>query len=207
MRPLSAGSRESPRHVRAALTAPQRALEAPSPDPEKRYLYRMKETTEQYIKRILGYLEGTTPLAVLAAEPRRIADLVAGVKTERLAQRPAPGKWSVTEILAHLADVEMVQGFRIRLILGASGTAIQGFDQDAWASSSAYASQDPALSQEGYRVTRERTLRLLNGLSEEMWARHGVHSERGKETVRRVSEMLAGHDINHRKQIESILAG
>ena len=167
----------------------------------------MKETTEQYIQRILGYLEGTTPLAVLATEPRRIAELLTGVATDRLARRPAPGKWSVTEILAHLADVEIVQGFRIRLILGASGTPIQGFDQDAWASFSDYAGQDLAVSQDAYRVTRERTLRLLKGLSEEMWARYGVHSERGKETVRRVSEMLAGHDINHRRQIESILAG
>jgi hypothetical protein len=115
--------------------------------------------------------------------------------------------WSVTEILAHLADVEIVQGFRIRLILGASGISIQGFDQDVWARYSDYATHDPALSLEGYRVNRQRTLRLLKSLPKEMWDNFGVHSERGKETVRRVAEMMAGHDINHLRQIQAILKG
>ena len=113
----------------------------------------------------------------------------------------------MTEILAHLADAEMVQGFRIRFILGASGTAIQGFDQDVWAKYSDYASHDPALSFEGWRVSRERTVRLLKSLPKGMWECYGIHSERGKETVKRVSEMMAGHDINHMRQIKAILQG
>jgi hypothetical protein len=167
----------------------------------------MKETAEQYIKRVLGYLEGKKPLDVLAATPGQIEHLVAGVAKERLSKRPGPDTWSVNEILAHLADVELVQGFRIRISLGASGAAIQGFDQDVWAQYSDYASHDPALSLEAYRVTRERTLRLLKSLTPEMWERFGMHSERGKETVRRISEMMAGHDINHARQIEAILKG
>ena len=165
----------------------------------------MKETTQQYIQRVLGYLEGKKPLEVLAATPGQVERLVAGAAKDRLAKRPSPEKWSVTEILAHLADAELVQGFRIRLILGASGTAIQGFDQDVWAQYSDYASHDPGLSLEAYRVNRERVLRLLKTLTEDMWERFGIHSERGKETVRRVSEMMAGHDINHLRQIEAIL--
>ncbi len=167
----------------------------------------MQETPQQYTQRVLGYLEGKSAMDVLAAAPAQVARLVDGVPRSRLDVRPAPGKWSVTEILAHLADVEIVQGFRVRLILGSSGVAIQGFDQDTWARSFGYASMDPALSLEGYRVTRELTLRLLRSLSEEMWDRYGMHSERGKETVRRVSEMMAGHDINHLRQIETLLKG
>jgi hypothetical protein len=167
----------------------------------------MKETAQQYIQRVLGYLEGRNPLDVLAATPRQIERLIAGVTKKRLGKRPAPQKWSVTEILAHLADVEIVQGFRIRLILGSSGTAIQGFDQDVWARYSRYAAQDPALSLEGYRVNRARTLRLLRSLPKGMWHNFGLHSERGRETVMRVSEMMAGHDINHLRQIKVILKG
>jgi hypothetical protein len=148
-----------------------------------------------------------TPLEVLAHAPERITRLIAGVPLERMGKRPAPGTLSVTEILAHLADAEFVQGFRIRLILGASGTSIQGFDQDAWATCADYASHNPTLSFEAYRVTRERTTLLLKDLTEEMWKRFGMHSERGKETVRRVSEMMVGHDINHIRQIEAILNG
>ncbi len=167
----------------------------------------MKETAQQYIQRIRGYIEGKTPMDVLAATPRQVERLIKGVSRKRLGKRPSPEKWSVTEILAHLADVEIVQGFRIRLILGSRGIAIQGFDQDAWARYSDYAKHDPALSLEGYRVNRQRTLLLLKSLPEKMWDSYGMHSERGKETVKRVSEMMAGHDINHLRQITAILKG
>jgi hypothetical protein len=167
----------------------------------------MQETTQQYVQRILGLLEGKNAMDVLAASPRQVARLIKGVTKKRLSKKPSPEKWSVTEILAHLADVEIVQGFRIRLILGSSGIAIQGFDQDAWARYSVYSSHDPALSLEGYRVNRERTLRLLKSLPKGMWDSYGIHSERGKESVKRVSEMMAGHDINHLKQIQAILKG
>jgi DinB superfamily len=167
----------------------------------------MKETPQQYVERIRGYLEGKKPLEVLASSPRQLARLIQGISKQKLARRPAPDKWSVTEILAHLADTELVQGFRLRLILGANGTPIQGFDQDEWARYSDYAKHDPALSLEAYRVTRERTVRLLKSLPRDAWDRYGMHSERGKETVTRVTEMMAGHDLNHLKAIREILKG
>jgi hypothetical protein len=167
----------------------------------------MKETPRQYVERIRGYVEGKKPLEVLASSPRQLTRLIQGVPKQKLARRPAPDKWSVTEILAHLADTELVQGFRLRLILGANGTPIQGFDQDEWARYSDYAKHDPALSLEAYRVTRERTVRLLKSLPRDAWDRYGMHSERGKETVTRVTEMMAGHDLNHVKAIREILKG
>jgi hypothetical protein len=167
----------------------------------------MQETPQQYIQRILGCIEGKDPMEVLSATPRKVQKLVKGVGKKRLGKKPAPGKWSVTEILAHLADAELVQGFRVRLILGASGTVIQGFDQDVWAGYSDYPSHDPSLSLEAWRVNRERTLRLLKSLAKEQWEYFGMHSERGKETVKRVTEMMAGHDINHFRQIKAILEG
>ena len=56
-------------------------------------------------------------------------------------------------------------------------------------------------------MNRERTVRLLQSLPNEMWENFGLHSERGKETVRRVSEMMAGHDLNHLGQIQALLKG
>jgi hypothetical protein len=167
----------------------------------------MQETPRQYTQRVLGYLEGKKPLDIMAAAPRQVASLIKGVTKKKLGARPQPDKWSVTEILAHLADVELVQGYRIRQILGSSGAPIQGFDQDVWARYSDYATHDPALSLQAYTVLRERTLRLLKSLPREMWDYYGMHSERGKETVTRVTEMMAGHDINHMRQIRRILKG
>lgn len=166
----------------------------------------MKETPQQYTRRILSYLEGKKPIEVLAATPRQLTRLVKGVSRKKLSQRPASDKWSVTEILAHLADSELVYGFRIRMILEASGTPIQSIDQDAWARFSDYAEHDPALSLEAFRITRERMVLLLKSLPRESWERYGMHSERGKETVTRVAEMLAGHDINHTMQIKERLS-
>jgi hypothetical protein len=166
----------------------------------------MQETPQQYTQRVLGYLEGKKPMEVLAATPRQIARQVKGVSRKKLSQRPASDKWSVTEILAHLADSELVYGFRIRLILEAGGPPIQGTNQDAWAKFSDYAKHDPVLSLEALRITRERTVRLLKSLPPESWDLYGMHSERGKETVTRVVEMLAGHDVNHMKQIKETLS-
>lgn len=167
----------------------------------------MQETAAQYVERMLGLIEGKKPLDILASSPRKIAALVKGASKQKLGRRPQPDKWSITEILAHVADVEVVQSFRIRLILGAEGTPIQGFDQDAWVTAMSYAKQDPALSLKAFTAARERNVRLLKGLSRRQWESFGIHSERGKESVARVAQLMAGHDVNHMSQIRSILKG
>lgn len=165
----------------------------------------MQETPQQYIKRILSHQQGKKPMAILSSTPRKIAKLLRGVPKTRLRTRPGPGKWSVAMILAHLADAEMVTGFRMRLILGSNGTPIQAFDQDVWAAYSRYEMHDPRLSFEVYRAMRERNVRLLGSLSAKMWNYYGMHAERGKETITRMTEMAAGHDINHLRQIAGLV--
>ena len=165
----------------------------------------MKETPQQYTERVLGYMEGKKPLAVQAATANKLARLIRGVPVSRLRQRPAPDTWSVGEILAHLADTEMVGGFRMRLILGAPGTPIPAFDQDRWVSSGHYDQRNPRQSVEQFRTLREANLALLKSLTPEQWKHHGVHSERGVETIDRIAHMFAGHDVNHLRQIERIL--
>jgi len=165
----------------------------------------MQETPQQYTERILSYQQGVAPMKTLASSPGKMSKLLKGVAKKKLSKRPEPDKWSVTEILAHLADAEMVFGFRMRLILGANGTTVQAFDQDVWSGFSHYPKQDPKLSFEAYRIQRERNIRLLRLIPREMWDNYGMHTERGKETVTRVTEMMAGHDINHLMQIGQIL--
>src|SRR5574341_363281 len=164
----------------------------------------MKETVQQYIRRIRGYVGGKDPLRIQAATPGRIRKLVRGLPPRRLKRRPAPGKWSIAEILAHLADAELVGGNRIRMILGAPGTPIQAFDQDDWARTMRYHKQDARASLEAFCVLRERNLALLRSLTPRQWKQYGMHQERGKETVARVAEMFAGHDLNHLGQIERL---
>jgi DinB family protein len=166
----------------------------------------MSETPQQYTQRILGNVEGKQPLVVQAATARRLERLIKGVSTARLCRRPAPEKWSVSEIVAHLADGEIVGGFRMRLILGAPGTPIVAYDQDQWATSGHYDKRDPRKSVEQFRVLREGNLALLRSLTPEQWKHYGMHAERGRESIEHIVRMFAGHDINHLRQIEKILA-
>jgi hypothetical protein len=165
----------------------------------------MQETAQQYIQRMTGYVEGKKPLAVQATAAEKLRRLIKGVPTTKLRKRPAPDKWSVNEILAHLADAEIVGGFRMRFILGAPGSPIAGFDQDAWVKSLHYEKRDARKSLEQFRALREANLALLETLTPEQWKHYGMHSERGQETIEHIVRMFAGHDINHLQQIERIL--
>jgi hypothetical protein len=165
----------------------------------------MNETAQQYTQRITGYVEGKQPLTVQAATAKKLDRLIKGVPTRKLRKHPAPDKWSVSEILAHLADTEIVGGFRIRMILGAPGTPIAAFDQDSWVTSGHYEKRDPRKSLAQFRVLREANLALLKSLTPEQWKHYGMHSERGQETVEHIVRMFAGHDVNHIQQIERIL--
>jgi DinB family protein len=165
----------------------------------------MNETPQQYTERIVGYSNGQDPLTVQAATAGKLDRLIAGVPTAKLRERPAPGKWGVNEILAHLADAEIVIGFRLRFILGAPGSPVVAYDQDSWAASGHYDARDPQQSVEQFRVLREGNLALLQSLEPAQWKHSGMHSERGRETIEQIVRMAAGHDLNHLQQIEKIL--
>ena len=167
----------------------------------------MKETPQQYTQRIVDHMQGKQPLAVQAATAKKLERLIKGVSTAKLRKRPAPDKWSVSEILAHLSEAEIVGGFRMRLILGAPGTTIVAFDQDAWVKSGHYEKRDPRKSLELFRTVREANLALLKSLTPEQWKHYGMHAERGQETIEHIVRMFAGHDLNHLQQIERILTG
>jgi hypothetical protein len=109
--------------------------------------------------------------------------------------------------VAHIADTELVGGYRIRAILGAPGSQVIGFDQDVWVTALHYDQRSVRKSLEQYRVLREANLALLKTLAPEQWKHHGIHNERGTETIETIVRMFAGHDLNHFRQIERILGG
>ncbi len=165
----------------------------------------MQETPKQYTKRILGYVAGRKPLHVQQSTLKKIERLIRPLTPRQMRKRSAPGKWSIAEILAHLADTELVGGYRIRMILGSNGTPIQAFDQNVWVRNANYARQNPRKSLRTFRILREHNLALLKSLPRQKWSRYGIHAERGKESIARVAQMFAGHDINHLRQIERIV--
>ena len=162
----------------------------------------MAETFEQYVARLLGYLGDQDPLQTLAATPARISRLVDGLSEARLRERTNPAKWSLAEIAIHLSEVELVVGYRVRSMLGDSGGPIQAYDQEVWAKR--YDRVPVKTAIEVHRTLREANLALYRSLTQEEWARYGIHSERGKETVDRTVRLQAGHDLNHLKQLEAL---
>jgi hypothetical protein len=128
-----------------------------------------------------------------------------GASDTKLRERPAADKWSVSEIVTHLADCEIALAWRVRSILGSPGMPLAAFDQDAWASSGHYSQRDAHQSLDLFRALRETNLALYSTLTPEQWQQHGMHAERGKETVQHLTMLMAGHDINHLGQIERIL--
>jgi len=164
----------------------------------------MQETPQQYTARILGYVEGKNPLQIERSTPRKLAAIVSRLSRKQLMQRPAPDRWSIAEILAHLADAELVRGWRMRLVIAENGATIQAFDQDVWARIFDYRRRDPRISLEMFRVLRESNLALLKSLPKKLWENYGLHQERGKESLTRIVQMFAGHDLNHLRQVEEI---
>jgi hypothetical protein len=165
----------------------------------------MSETAQQYTQRLLSYTEGQDPLAIHRSTPDKLADVLQSVGRPQLTTRPAPDKWSIAEILAHLADTELVISWRIRQTLSSNGTPIQAYDQDVWAKTFNYADRDPQVSLNTFRMLRENNLALLKNVPKDLLENYGLHQERGKEPVTHVIRMVAGHDVNHLQQIDRIV--
>ncbi len=165
----------------------------------------MQETVQEYTQRLLSYAEGKEPMRLQQAAPKKLAALLKGKTKRQLARRPAPDKWSVVEIVAHMADAELAIAWRLRQVLTNNAIPLQAYDQELWARTFNYASRDPRISLATFRTLRQANLALLKSVPRKLWENHGVHQERGNESVNHVVRMVAGHDLNHLQQVERIL--
>ena len=155
-----------------------------------------------YPARLLGLLGPREPLALMEETPTRLSDLRNRIGDAGLDVAYGPGKWNARAIFAHLADAEMAIGFRIRQVL-AENQRIHPFDQDAWAR--AYGRTDSAAAVEAQAALRRWNMALFRSLGAQELARSAFHPERGeKETVDLMIRLLAGHDLNHLAQLETI---
>jgi hypothetical protein len=158
-----------------------------------------------YMARIFATLGDRDPIAVLESTPLRLEQLLAGFDEDDLARSYAPGKWSVREIVAHLADCEIGLGFRFRQALAEEDHAVQPFDQDLWAAR--YPRLDPALALEAFTGLRRWNLALFSGFELIDWNRSVRYSFEGVDSIDDMVRFLAGHDLNHLAQLEAIAGG
>ena len=146
----------------------------------------------------LGVLE---PVEVIASTPEKLERLLSRLSAEQIDRKLAPHKWSVREVMAHLADCEMAFGFRLRQ--GAAGVEmIQPFDQDDWARNYGAYSFSAALTT--YLAVRAWNLAFIQSLTDEQKAQVIIHPERGTMTVWTIVETIAGHDRHHLEGLEKL---
>jgi hypothetical protein len=157
-----------------------------------------------YVRAVLDLVGDRDPLALLAGGPDRVRTAVEGIREADARRSEAEGTWSVLQVLRHLADSEIVYGYRLRLIVAADRPAIPGYDQDAWAARLDYHHGTVADALGDWGAMRRMTLRWLDTLDASGWERVGVHGERGEESVGHVVRLLAGHDLVHERQVRRI---
>ena len=157
-----------------------------------------------YVAAVLDLVGDRDPLSVMRETIDVLPQAIAGLSPQQLRQPERPGKWSVAQVLQHLADSEIVTAWRIRLILAQDRPPLTGYDQDLWADRLGYADADPQAALELFTVVRRANLRLHERATPEDLNRGGLHVERGDESIGHLRRLAAGHDLLHRRQIERI---
>lgn len=152
--------------------------------------------------RYLEALGGEDPLQIQESAPKRAQKLLAGLSEKELEQKPAPDRWSMKEVIAHLADHEIVYGYRVRCIAALDAPLLAGYDQQRFLD---HLGTERARTKDllgAWAAVRAANHALIERLPPEAFDRVGTHSERGEESLRTIVIRNAGHDAIHLAQIE-----
>lgn len=156
--------------------------------------------TTQTLNPYASHLDKEDPIETLTATPTRVNALIAAMSPPTLVQEPAPGKWSIRHILCHLADCENVFAYRLRQTIAEDHHTIQPFDQDKFALG--YDNISPQEALEAFTAIRNWNLLFIKSAGHHSMAKQVTHPERGTMTFGTIVETMAGHDLNHLKQIQ-----
>ena len=136
--------------------------------------------------------------------PELLAVVLTGVFGEEEDFRPAPNKWSARQIMAHLADSELVCAHRCRQIAAEDNPTLIAFDQELWARNLNYAVRKPKQSLESFRRLRAENYELLKALPESAFERAGNHTEAGRMTLGALVDRNVQHTESHARQLQAL---
>jgi len=149
-----------------------------------------------------SFLDGRPLDAILSSTADAIAECLNAIGPGKTSQPPAPGKWSAAQIVSHLADCDLVFGFRLRQTLAEDAPTIQPFDQDKWAAN--YSGIPAADALAAFSALRNWNLRTIRAAMPAAANRTVTHPERGAMTFQTIVETMAGHDLNHLGQLRRL---
>jgi hypothetical protein len=164
------------------------------------------EAAAAYVRALLDLLGSRDPLEVMTELLTWLDVRLRGIAEPLLRRAEAPGKWSVIQVIQHLADSELVAGYRIRMMLSQDRPLLPGYDQDRWAGEFQYDQVPLTVALNQLRGLRAANLLLWKRLTPQQLERVGIHSERGPESVRHLLQLMGAHDLVHRRQIDRILS-
>lgn len=141
-------------------------------------------------------LPGDDALAALAAQEGETAELLAGLSEETAAFRYAPEKWSIKQVVGHLADAERVFAYRAMRIARGDTTPLPGFDEKDYVRAGGFDARPLADLAAELRALRRATLALFRGLDAAALDRRGTAND-AQVTVRALAWILAGHERHH----------
>jgi hypothetical protein len=162
--------------------------------------------TSAYVSALLDLLGDKDPVTVMRQTPTVIEHLLTAVPRKMTTIPEAAGKWSIRDVIQHLADSELVGGFRLRLVLAQERPPLTGYDQDLWADRLRYRDVAVHDALQQFEVLRRANLRLWENLTDEDLARVGLHSERGEESLGHLRSLYAAHDLLHVRQLQRVRA-
>jgi len=163
-----------------------------------------REGAQAYIAAVLDLLGERDPMAVLESAVDDVRGIIGGLSVDELRTPEAEGKWSAAQVVQHLADSELVWGYRLRMVLAQDRPTLTGYDQDLWAGRLRYADADVNLALALFEALRRTHLDILGRATDAELSRCGVHVERGEESVAHMIRLYAGHDLVHTRQLRRI---
>jgi hypothetical protein len=159
-----------------------------------------------YVRALLDVLGRRDPVEVLDQLLPWLLDRIGGLDDSTLRRPEAPAKWSVIDVIQHLADSDLVFSYRLKMMLTEDRPPLQGYDQDRWAGELHYREVPLQLALDQLRSLRAANIYVLRRLSPSQLERDGLHSERGPESVGFLLRLMGGHDLVHRRQIDRIIS-
>ncbi|MDT7846975.1 DinB family protein [Streptomyces justiciae] len=156
------------------------------------------EDPAAYVTALLEVAAERDPFHVLAKTPVWAARLFADLPTELAETVPEEGEWPAAFTVGHLFDVDIVYGFRWRLVATEDAPVYPGYDEEKWAPLPRLPFRQMLDAWTGLRASN---VALLAALPPEDWQRTGHHGEQGGETMEVMIKKVVGHDIAHINQI------
>ncbi len=153
----------------------------------------------EYSSNYSGYLSRVPDgdlLRMLESQRRETQEVLAGLSEQQALHRYAPGKWSVKEVIGHVADAERVFCYRALSFARGDAQALPGFDEQAWAPAGKFDARSVADLAAELDAVRRATIALFSGLPRDAMERRGV-ANNNPVSVRALAWIIAGHERHH----------